>query len=181
MLIPAQFRQNVATPLVQFLERLTSSAMMIFLLAMMLSLFWQVFSRFVVNVPATWTEEAARYSFIYMAFLGAALGVRRSSHFGLSILTGGLRGKTRQRYYRFVINLPILIASVALLVYGTRYMLQFGFSRISPTFHFPMAWVYLVIPLSAVPMTVFAAYNVFFEDFAAREGSAVDRWAEEPS
>jgi len=150
-----------------FIDRLDGGVAMVttlFFAAMMFTLFWQVFSRFVINIPATWTEEAARYFFIYMTFFGAALGVRHSTHFGIPIVLSMLRGKTRDRYHRLVIRLPILIASMALLFYGTRYMLHFGFARVSPTFHFPMAWVYLVIPLSAVPMVLFAAYNLFFED-----------------
>jgi TRAP-type C4-dicarboxylate transport system permease small subunit len=179
MTMNRNWHDAVARPFIERLERLTGFAIMIFLVAMMISLFWQVFSRFVINVPATWTEEAARYCFIYMAFFGAALGVRRSTHFGVAIFSGKLRGKARERYHRFVINVPILIASIALLIFGTRYALRFGFSRISPTFHFPMAWVFLVIPLAAIPMTLFAAYNVFFQRYTDDGESAIGRWAEE--
>jgi len=160
------FHDRFAAPLVRRLEDFLGWAVLVCLVGMMLALFWQVFSRFVIQVPATWTEEAARYSFIYMAFFGAALGVRRSTHFGITLLSERFRGRSRQNYCRFVINVPILCASLALLYYGIRYMFEFGFSRISPTFHFPMAWVYLVIPLSALPMSVFAAYNVAFADFS---------------
>jgi TRAP-type C4-dicarboxylate transport system permease small subunit len=154
--------ERAAKAAVGLLERLIEVVIMVCLTAMMASLFWQVFSRFVIEVPATWTEEAARYAFIYMAFFGAALGVKRSAHFGVTLFTHKLSGAARRRYYRYAINLPILAASLALLVYGASYMMQFGFSRISPTFHFPMAWIYLVVPLSAAPMSVFAAYNVIF-------------------
>ena len=63
--------------------------------AMMLSLFWQVFTRFIIKVPATWTEEIARYTFIYMVMIGAALGVRHSAHFGVTMLSDKLHGKAR--------------------------------------------------------------------------------------
>ncbi len=169
-----QLKEKYARPVVDFLDRATGTATLAFITIMIFVLFWQVVSRFVINVPATWTEEAARYAFIYMAFFGAALGVRHSSHFGVTILTAKLRGKARDRYFRFVIHVPVLIASVALLIYGVRYTFHFGFSRISPTFHFPMAWVYMVIPVSAIPMTLFAAYNVFFEDFTDANPSGED-------
>lgn len=157
------------------LERMTEKILVGFLVVMMAVLFWQVFSRFVIKVPATWTEEAARYAFMYMAFFGAALGVRRSAHFGVTILPEKLRGQARRRYRRYAMGVPILAGSLLLLIYGTRYMLDFGFARISPTFHFPMAWVYLVVPLSAALMTLFAAYNVCFESFEEGEESFQDR------
>lgn len=165
----ASWGKRLAEPLMCRMERMLELAMIGFLVAMMAALFWQVFSRFVIAVPATWTEEAARYAFIYMAFFGAALGVRRSTHFGVSIVPDKFRGQARQRYFRYAINLPILIGSLILLIAGTRYTIQFGFSRISPTFHFPMAWIYLVVPLSALPMTLFAAYNVCFASFATED------------
>jgi len=154
---------NIFRPYIDRLDHLMGHLTLVCFVAMMGTLFWQVFSRFIISVPATWTEEAARYCFMYMTFFGAALGVRHSTHFGVTLLAARLRGRARDRYIRLVIRLPILLASVALLYYGTRYMLDFGFARRSPTFHFPMAWVYLVIPLSALPMTCFAAYNLFYE------------------
>jgi TRAP-type C4-dicarboxylate transport system permease small subunit len=45
-----------------------------------------VFFRFVINFPAPWTQEMARYMFIYLTFIGSALAVREKTHITIDIL-----------------------------------------------------------------------------------------------
>ena len=132
---------------------------------MMVSLMWQVFTRFVIKIPSIWTEEIARYSFIYMAMIGASIGVKRSTHFGMTMLTDKLRGRARIFYTKYVVNGTILICSIFILVYGLEFAIDYGLTRVSPTFLVPMIWVFLCMPITAVLMIVFSLYNIFFEDF----------------
>jgi len=45
-----------------------------------LVVFYQVFTRYVLNDAAGWTEEIARYLLIAVTFLGGAMAVRRNTH-----------------------------------------------------------------------------------------------------
>jgi TRAP-type C4-dicarboxylate transport system permease small subunit len=45
-----------------------------------LVVFYQVFTRYVLNDAAGWTEEIARYLLIAVTFLGGAMAVRRGTH-----------------------------------------------------------------------------------------------------
>ncbi len=47
---------------------------------------WQVFTRYVLNDPSLYSEEAARYLFVGVVFFGAAAAVRDRSHVGIPIL-----------------------------------------------------------------------------------------------
>jgi TRAP-type transport system small permease protein len=59
-----------------------------------LSVFWvlaavvftQVFTRYVMNDAAGWTEEIARYLLIAVTFLGGAMAVRRNTHIQVDFL-----------------------------------------------------------------------------------------------
>jgi TRAP-type transport system small permease protein len=42
--------------------------------------FYQVFTRYVMNDPAGWTEEIARYFLVAVVFIGAAMSVRKNNH-----------------------------------------------------------------------------------------------------
>ena len=48
--------------------------------------FAQVCARYVLGDPLIWSEEAARYLFVWVSMLGAALALREGGHFGLDLL-----------------------------------------------------------------------------------------------
>ncbi len=158
---------GIATATVNGLTRVLEKAMIVLVTAMMVSLFWQVFTRFVIKVPAIWTEEIARYTFIYLVMIGAALGVRNSVHFGVTIFSDKLKGRTRDLYHRFVINGVILICAVFLVYYGLEFTRMYGLNRVSPTFLTPMAWVFGIVPFSGGLMVIFSIYNMAYGDYSA--------------
>ncbi|HLX23204.1 MAG TPA: TRAP transporter small permease [Usitatibacter sp.] len=43
-------------------------------------IFYQFFTRYALNDSASWTEEIARYLLIAVAFVGAAINVRKNNH-----------------------------------------------------------------------------------------------------
>ena len=159
-------REQVKTA-VDAIARVVEVVTAVMAFIMMASLMWQVFTRFVIKIPSIWTEEVARYSFIYMAMIGASIGVRRSTHFGMTMLSDKLKGNVRDRYQRYVVNGAILICSVIILIYGWDFAIAYGMTRVSPTFLVPMAWVFMCMPITAVLMIIFALYNIVYGDFSA--------------
>ncbi|GHU18942.1 permease [Betaproteobacteria bacterium] len=157
---------NLINSAINQLARLLEKLMIVLAATMMLSLFWQVFTRFVIKVPAVWTEEIARYSFIYLVMVGAALGVKNSVHFGMTLVSDKLHGKTRDIYQRYVINVIILICAVYLVYYGIEFTRMYGLNRVSPTFLTPMAWVFGIVPFSGLLIIVFAFQNIMYGDFS---------------
>ena len=51
-----------------------------FFWALGLTVFYQFFTRYVLNDSAAWTEEIARYLLIGTVFIGAAIGVAKNNH-----------------------------------------------------------------------------------------------------
>lgn len=158
--------KNTADNIVTVLEKIAVVLITFFTCMLMIALVWQVVSRYVINVPSIWTEEIGRYSFINMVMLGAAVGVKRNSHFGVTFLTDTLRGKVKDYYMRFVVNVLILICSVAITCYGAAFTWRFGFTRVSPTFLTPMAYAFVILPISGALMACFALHNIFFGDYS---------------
>ena len=150
---------------VNYLVKIVEVLMVLMLVIMMCTLFWQVFTRFVIKIPSIWTEEIARYSFIYMTMLGAALGVRYSKHFGMTLVIDKFQGQFKAAYERYVINGIIFICSLFLLYYGWKFTFTLGMVRVSPTFLVPMAWIFISIPVSSFLMAVFSMYNMAFGNY----------------
>src|SRR3990170_2085207 len=62
------------------LERGIEASITMLMVVMVLLAFVQVVLRYVFDDPFAWNEEVARWSFVWMTFLGAVLGVKRNSH-----------------------------------------------------------------------------------------------------
>ena len=78
---------------------------------------WQVFTRYVLNDPSPYSEEAARYLFVGAVFFGAAAAVRDRSHVGIPILVEKLpRG----------IALAVALATQALVLAFCLLVLRWG-------------------------------------------------------
>ena len=55
-------------------------------LALGATVFYQFFTRYVLNDSAAWTEEIARYLLIGTVFVGAAIGVAKDNHIQVDLL-----------------------------------------------------------------------------------------------
>ncbi len=55
----------------------------------------QVLLRYLTDQPLAWTEEFARFLFVWTCFLGAVVGARRGTHFAIGIFVDALHGRTK--------------------------------------------------------------------------------------
>ena len=116
--------------------------------SMVLVLFLQVFTRYVLRLPLYWSEELARIILIWSVFLGANLAFRAGTHMRIDILS-----KNLPKSLRFVSNLIIKITvtgfSVVLVVYGwdlSKKMMRI----IAPATGIPVGLIDLILPIFAL-------------------------------
>jgi TRAP-type C4-dicarboxylate transport system permease small subunit len=105
----------------------------------------QVFTRYVLNAPFTWTEELARMLFTWINFLGAALIVKKSSHISIDFLVKILPPGPR-RWLLVVSHSVVLTVVLILAVKGFR-LLQITGASASPALNVPWAYVYAAFPV----------------------------------
>ena len=107
----------------------------------------QVVLRYVFNDPLTWSEEMARILFIYLAFVGIGAAYGRRRHMFIDALIIELPA-TLKRIVEFSV---VGIASaflIAVIVITLRSIVELHRMDITtPALDYPMALVYLVIPL----------------------------------
>jgi TRAP-type C4-dicarboxylate transport system permease small subunit len=123
-----------------------------FVLLMFISVLLQVFYRYVLQSPLTWTEEVARYSFIWTVLLGAAFAVRRKEHVAMNLLFDRFP-KSVQRYVTVVINGIILISLIYLLPVSWSFF-SFMKNVSAPTLNISWGFLFFAAPLSIALMTI---------------------------
>ena len=79
----------------------------------------QVFFRFVLNNSLSWSEELARYCFIWMHMLGASLLIKGSGHATVTVILDILHG-TARKILDIFIGLIIFFDGAAMLYAGVR-------------------------------------------------------------
>ena len=114
----------------------------------------QVLSRFTGLIPRyIWTEEIARFCFVWMIMVGAIIAVRDGSHFDLDLLPTSGSSKT-EAAKRILVNLLMLVVALVFVWYGWKLM-EFGWFQTSEIAATPMNWIYGAWPFAGVLFTVF--------------------------
>ena len=72
--------------MLRVLNRLEEWTLVLVLLALAFLSFAQVFCRYFLNFSFTWMEELSRYVGVFIAFLGASIGVKYGSHFSMDLV-----------------------------------------------------------------------------------------------
>ena len=113
----------------------------------------QIFSRYTELIPAyIWTEEMARFLFVWMIMLGAMLGVRESSHFVVDVWPR--MGSRAQATLRVVANLFVLAAALAFLWWGIEFT-RFALGRVSELAELPLWLIHVAWPLAGATWIAF--------------------------
>ncbi|MFC0180591.1 TRAP transporter small permease [Thorsellia kenyensis] len=116
---------------------------------------WQVFSRYVLNSPSTFTDELARFLFIWVALFGAAYTVGLKKHLAIDFLLVKYENTPKKlALLRILITLISLAFVGLIMIYGGINLVQKTFStgQISPALGIQMGIVYIAIPISGVMM-----------------------------
>lgn len=113
----------------------------------------QIFSRFTQLIPHwIWTEEMARFLFIWMVMLGAMVGVRDGSHFDVDVWP---QLKPRANALLSIIsNVFVLLFALVFIWYGIKFA-QFGWNQTSELADLPMGWIFVAWPLTGFTWLLF--------------------------
>ncbi len=112
----------------------------------------QVFTRYVLNAPLSWTEEAARMVFTWIIFIGAALIVKRGSHISIDYLAKILPAAPR-RWLLTLAHAFTLAVVLTLAVKGV-HLLQITGASESPALGIRWVYVYAAFPIGMFLMAV---------------------------
>lgn len=126
-----------------------------------LNVLWQVFSRYVLGSPSSWTEELARYLLIWIGLLGAAYALGKGQHLAIDLLPQMLKGRRRAGVL-VLVHAAVGVFSAAVPLWGGVELvrLQLHLGQDSAAMGVPMGYVYLALPLGGACMVVYAVAGV---------------------
>jgi TRAP-type transport system small permease protein len=123
----------------------------------------QIFSRFTELVPRyIWTEEVARFCFIWIILLGSMIAVRDDSHFDLEVLPQARTARGRAGW-RIVRHTAMLLVALTFVWFGYEFAL-FGWSQESELTGLNMLAIHIAWPLAGVLYTLFLGEKLW-QDF----------------
>ncbi len=118
-----------------------------------LDVFAAVVLRYVFHMSLGFYDELARYVFVWMSFLGAATGVKRHGHFGVTFVVQRLSPRVQQGLAVFNMLAMMLFAGV--LVARGITMVRLTSTQLSPAMEIPVSYLYLPVPISGVLMILY--------------------------
>jgi TRAP-type C4-dicarboxylate transport system permease small subunit len=151
-----------------FCLRLNMALLVAAFVSMLVSGLAQVAFRYLINRPLSWTEEMARFSFVWIVFLGAALGVHYASHLGVDVLLNSL--KPRLRLAIVTLTQGLVLAMLVVLIRESVEVSVFNMAQISPALELPMGIPYTALPAGFVLMLVYTL-NTVVENLAVLLGN----------
>ena len=130
---------------------------------------WQVFTRFVLSNPSSYTEELARYLLIWIGLVGAAYAAGRRMQLAIDLLPNHLAGRSRM-VLGVVIEILVAAFALAILVIGglRLVLLTLSLGQTSAALGIPLGYVYVALPLSGILIVWYAARDVVDQLRAAR-------------
>jgi TRAP-type C4-dicarboxylate transport system permease small subunit len=127
----------------------------------------QVVFRYVVAAPLPWSEELARYCFVWIVFLGGAVGLSRGIHLGVDLFVNTLPARLRRRIDALT---SALIAGFAVtVIYASLPVLSMNMFQRSPALGVQMSYIYLAIPVSMGLIFLICAERVLKFLFSRQE------------
>jgi TRAP-type C4-dicarboxylate transport system permease small subunit len=130
-----------------FLDRRVEEIIIVLCLGVMtLSIGLQVFMRYVMQSSLSWSEELARYLFVFFVYAGISYGAKMKRHIKVEAFTMWLPGRI-QAAIRMISDLLFLLFAVFIVYYGFVTSGRiFRLNQVSPALELRMGYVYGTLP-----------------------------------
>jgi TRAP-type C4-dicarboxylate transport system permease small subunit len=110
----------------------------------------QICMRFIFENSLSWSEELARYCFIWLIYIGIAYGVKRSRHITLDVVFD-LVPNAFKKVLLVVSNLLVGVFAVIVIYYSVFLIDQLAsFGQTSAAMRLNMVYVYLSVPIGMI-------------------------------
>lgn len=120
---------------------------------------WQVFTRYILGRPSSWSEELVSYLFAWMALFGASLVVGERGHMNIPLLVEKSTPNVRKGFSILAEMIAALFAGI-ILVFGGIQITDLAMAQMTSALGVPVGLFYIVLPLSGILNIVYCILNI---------------------
>jgi TRAP-type C4-dicarboxylate transport system permease small subunit len=126
---------------------------------MAILVFGNVVLRYVFNSGITWSEEMARFLFIWLVLLGAIGALKDNAHLGVDMLIKRLPKRVKKVVY-LVSNLIVLVVLYE-VVDGSWKMTLLNADSLAPATNMPLSMIYGTGIIMGIGMAIIIVLNMY--------------------
>lgn len=147
------------------IDQILGKTLVLIMSLMVINVLWQVFSRFFLGEPSSFTDELARYLMIWIGILGAAYVAGKNKHVAIDVFPKRLSTKTQAKLLFAVRIIIILFCLFAMVIGGFRLVyITHILDQYSPALQIPLAWVYMCIPISGLLIIYYKITDILYRN-----------------
>ena len=160
-------------PIKKGLDRVLQGASVVLFALLVVVVVWQVFTRQVLDSPSAWTEEAARYTFVWVGLFATALVFSERGHIAVDFVVTKF-APAAQKVVAVVVQLSIIFFALAVLVYGGIRASNGAWNQSLSALPTQVGVMYLAMPITGAMIAFYAIYHLQAVLRGAEEAIDVD-------
>jgi TRAP-type C4-dicarboxylate transport system permease small subunit len=143
------------------LNKILEVTLVVLVSVLVVDVLWQVFSRYLLSSPSSFTDELAGFLLIWVGVLGASYVSGRKEHLAIDILIQK-SPPARQKKLQYLIHSLVFLFALSVMVLGgiilmyTRFILQVK----SAALQLPLGYVYIILPISGLIIMYYEAFHI---------------------
>ena len=128
-------------------------------IAMVVLTCWQVFTRYILGNPSTWSEELVGYLFAWMSLFGACLVTGERGHMNIPLLVDKT-SPAIQKLLGIFAEIIACIFALVILVYGGVQISSLAMGQMTSSLGVPVGVFYVVMPICGVVIALYTILNI---------------------
>ena len=127
-------------------NKITETLCIVILAVMVLLVLWQIFARYVLNSPSSFSEALAKDLFVWLVIVSATYAFGSREHMRISILPDKLKG-AKSKALETVIDIITIVFAGLVMAFGGIIITKEQMVEIDSSLHIPTGVLYMIIPI----------------------------------
>lgn len=141
----------------KIIDKCLESVLVTLMATMLLSVLWQILSRYIFKTPSTFSDEITSFSLIWIGLLGSAYATGKKLHLAIDLIPEKML-RSHWTIFNYILNCSVIVFAFCILIIGGSRLcyLTFQFEQSSAALQIPLWIIYTVIPVTGLLVCYYA-------------------------